>query len=376
MKGIYCQKCGRKRKGMVCEHCSYPYVYIRLNYQGITYRFFHDKTGNSYTYSAADQARRDMAVHIAAKVFNPKEWTLKAIEERRFINEFETFLKQKEKKLKPATKYLYETYNRLYFVPLYNLDVREIKLKQLQTWYDALPSLSAKYKKNMTDCLRTFFRWLLRWGEIKECPIFPEIETAYSAPRTYLDYNTQIEALNRIPEQHRPIYEFLMETGFRPGETCALRISDLDIRNKRILVQRGYSKGILVESPKEGSKKWRTLSTRAYEIVIAAIGNRAGSDFLFINPATGRGYKGEFLRKTWRNYSQSGIDLYSATRHSLASQLANEGISQSELQDIMGHADPRSTARYTHFTEERKRLHLDSRGKVLELKKGTNESYR
>lgn len=363
MKGICCQKCGRKRKGMVCEHCGYPYVLIRLNHQGTTYRFYHDKTGKSYTFSAADQARREMAQEIDEKRFNPAEWTLKASEERKFINSFETFIDQKKRKLKPATLYLYETYNRLHFGPLHNIDVREIQLKHLQMWYDNLPTISTKYKKNMSDCLRTFFRWLLRWGTIKECPILPEIETAYSIPRSALTYESQIEALNNIPLQHKPIYEFLMETGFRPGETCALRISDFDVRNKQILVQRGYSKGILVESPKEGSKKWRILSSRAFELIIQAIGTRVGSEFLFINSDTGNGYRGEFLRKTWRNCSSSGVDLYSATRHSLATQLADDGISLIALQDIMGHADPRSTAHYIHSSGERKRKYLDKRGR-------------
>lgn len=369
MKGICCQKCGRVRKGMVCEHCGYPYVYIRLKYKGVTYRFFHDKTGSSYTYSAADQARREMGQDIATGVFNPKAWTKQAVEERRFINSFETFLEQKRKKLKPATIYLYETYNRVHFTSLYDMDVREIQLKHLQKWYDTLPCLSSKYRKNMIDCLSTFFRWLLRWGNINQVPVMPEIQRAYSTPRTALTYDEQIEALKNIPEQHRPIYEFMMETGFRPGETCAIMIGDLNVSNRSILVQRGYSKGKLVESPKEGSRKWRILSKRAFEIAISSIESRLGDAFIFINPITDRGYSVEFLRKTWRLYSKSDVDLYSATRHSLATQLADDGISLIELQSIMGHADARSTQHYIHSAGERKRQYLDNRGKkIVELK--------
>jgi len=370
MKGtITCQRCGRKRDifKKVCS-CGWDTVFIKIDHQGNRYRFFYDKQGQAYTVKKAISAQEEINQQIVNKAFDPKEWTPKGIEERKFINSFESFLNQKEKKLKPSTQYLYETYNRLHFTVFHELDVRDIKLKHLQTWYDGLPqSMSTKYKKNLTDCLRTFFRWLLRWGDIKEVPISPETEKVYTTPRTYIDYEAQIKALGRIPVEHRPIYEFLMESGFRPGETCALKINDLDYYNRRILVQRGYSKNVLVESPKEGKPKYRTLSSRAFEIVVDAIKNRLGDTFIFINPKTKKGYSTEFLRKMWREYSGSGVDLYSATRHSLASQLAAAGIPEKALQDIMGHADPRSTRAYTHFTEERKRSYLDSRSNVIQL---------
>lgn len=372
VKGIYCQECNQKRREMVCPHCGKVYVHIRFRRDGEIFDLWHDKQGRAYTYSTAEIDKRQIDGEIEDRSFRAEDWRPRERNARKFSTMFEKFLEQKEKKLRPGTLHIYQAYYRNHFPPLCDQDVREIRLKHLQVWYDGLSSgLSTKYRKNMSDCLRAFFNWLLRWGEIKALPVMPDIQTPDSAPRNFLDYETQVEQLEKIPEIHRDFVEFLMEAGFRPAEGCALQIQDYDRATQRILVQRTYSRGVLIESTKGKHKSWRTLSTRAYELVTAAIGDDINPErFIFINPITGKGYKCEFLRKLWREHATVDEDLYSSTRHSLASQLAEQGVPEKALQEILGHKDARSTKAYIHPTENRKRGYLDSRkGNVIDLKK-------
>jgi integrase len=356
---------------MVCPHCGYVYVHIRFKVDSEVFDLWHDKQGRAYTYSVAEIDKREIDTQRQEKGFKAEDWRPRDQSARKFAAMFEKFLEQKEKKLRPGTLHIYWAYYRNHFTPLYDIDIREIRLKHLQGWYDNLPTLSAKYRKNMSDCLRVFFNWLVRWGEIKNVPVMPDIQTPDSTPRNFLEYDTQIEQLARIPEAHRGFVEFLMEAGLRPAEGCALQIRDLDRATRRILVQRTYSRGVLIESTKGKHKSWRTLSTRAYGLILDSIGDDIAPDrFIFINPVTGKGYRCEFLRKLWRTHTTVEEDLYSSTRHSLASQLADEGVPERALQEILGHKDARSTKAYIHPTENRKREYLDNRGgKVIEIKK-------
>jgi integrase len=237
-------------------------------------------------------------------------------------------------------------------------------MKHLDEFYrKELPArLSSKYKNNIMSCLFAFFRWLLRWGDIKELPIFPALDPDNSAPREAPSWGEQQDALTRIPEQHRDVIEFLMETGLRQGEVCALKIKDINSMSGKMLSGRTLSAGQVRETTKGHHKTWRTLSTRAYEIVRERAGLRIGDEFLFIHPGTGRRYSVEFLRVLWREHAEIPYDLYS-NRHGLATQLAEMGAGELELQALMGHADLRSTRRYFHPTADRQRHLLDQRGK-------------
>ena len=365
---ITCQRCVTKRIGKVCPKCGWDTVFIKIDFKGKRYRFFYDQRGNAYTFKAAVEAQLEIDRHIRDKVFNPLEWLPKAIEERKFENAYDKWLSKKAGKVSPATFKTLTSYNKNHFTFFSGKDVRDIKLKDLQSFYDELPAkLSNKFKKNLVDCLRAFFRWLLRWGELKELPIMPEIAEADSIPRQAIDYSTQIEALHRIPEQHRDIIEFLMESGLRPGEAAALKILDICFKTRTMLVQRTYSANVLRETTKGRHKMRIPLSDRACEIIQRNLNDRTGDHFIFINPVTGRGYFTEFMRRVWRQHSGIENDLYSCTRHSFCTQLVELGMSEIEAQGIMRHKDSRSTRAYYHPTQERQRQFLNRRGNVIDL---------
>jgi len=422
---VYCSSCNhvvRPKPGKTeisCQLCGHPNMYIRLKWEGKEYRLYEDRQGNTHHYSDAVDDLVEINKQIKAKSFDIAEWLPETCGDKLFSKQIAVWLERKEKetrdgKLAPSTLGNYQTYSRRYYLEsrhLRNVDVREIRLKHLQRFYDDLPG-SPKYRKNILDALHTFFRFMVRWGEITEVPVWPEIEEVIEHERFALTYEEQQEVLRNIPTEHRDIIEFMMETGLRPGEACALMLVDIDPKRGRALVRRTYSEGQLRNKVKQKKEYWIVLSDRAMELVRANMGNRAAVDavgektdrskrtvgpvrgekhdtkdhmtlittpvppspFVFTNPETKGGYKYKFIYRIWKQYSGTDLDLYEGTRHSFCTQIVEEGASEMQAQSLMRHADGRSTKRYFHPTDERMKSLVNRRGKVVELRKERSDS--
>jgi integrase len=308
----------------------------------------------------------------------------------------EVWLERKERdndsgKLAPSTLGNYRTYAKRYYLEsrhLQDRDIRELRLKHLQLFYDDLPG-SPKYRKNIMDGLHAFFKFMVRWGEIEEVPIWPEMEDVITKERFALTYEEQMTALSNIPAEHRDIFEFMMETGLRPGEACALQWEDIDFKSRRALIRRTYSESTLRNKTKQKKEQWIPLSDRACELIeeqrnstgaqirgVEAIKPHGYSEkegilvapFLFINPDTKRGYRYKVLNRLWNKHSGTSVDLYEGTRHSFCTQMIDL-LPISDAQKLMRHTDMRSTQRYDHSGDRKQREALNRRGNVIEFKK-------
>jgi len=352
MRGsILCQRCGSRRRERVCPKCGYDACLIRLSLDGNYVRLYHDKSGRPLAFTDAFQTLANINAEMKAKAFDVKNWLQPAIQEQKFDNKYLVWLKQKKieadkGRFSRQTYKLYETYYRLHYKALYDLDVREIKLRHLQELVNNLNGLSDKYTKNLVDCLKTFFKWLNRWENV-DMPIMPEIEVVTSEQQRAISYEEQIEAINNFPKEHQEIMMFYRETGLRVGEVCAVEIRDLDLASGKVLIQRTYSGYELVEKTKGKNKKWIPLSEVAFSIAAKHAEKRFGNEFLFINPNTGKGYKPSFLRQLWHQYGIKGLKLYEATRHSTISDWATQA-NAFQVMDLARHSDIRTSQKYVH----------------------------
>jgi site-specific recombinase XerD len=86
------------------------------------------------------------------------------------------------------------------------------------------------------------------------------------------------------------------------------------------------------------------------------------SAFLF-TWGRGRGYKLEFMRKIWRRYSEAEVTCEEAMRHSTLTDLADQGASAYDIQDIAGHKDIRTSQHYVKTSAHRLRDLINKRGK-------------
>jgi integrase len=214
------------------------------------------------------------------------------------------------------------------------------------------------------DALHTFFRWLKRWGEVDQVPTWPEIEEVIEKERFALVYEDQQAALKNIPAEHRDIFEFMMETGLRPGEVCAIQWHDIDFKSRRALIRRTYSESTLRETTKQKKEQWIPLSKRACEII--DVQEKDAASFIFVNPDTRRGYRYKVLNRLWNRHSGTDVDLYEGTRHSFCTQMV-EQLDLASAQKAMRHTDQRSTKRYDHSGDAKIREAMNNRSKVIDL---------
>lgn len=355
---ILCQKCKSTRKTRSCPKCNYDAVCIRISWNGKLYYFYKNSYGKAYSFNEAVIQLGLINQQIINKEFDPNEYLPEFINEKRFSNAFDRWLEQKEyqerdNRLSPETLRPYKSYNKNYFQDYFvSIDVRDIKLKHLQTFLDGLPEkLSAKYKKNMINCLHTFFEWLKRWGEIKELPVFPDVHVHDSKIMKPISYDEQVSAIHSIPEEHRDIFFFMRETGIRISEACAVMAKDIDFTNKRALIQRNWSGSKLQETTKGRNKEWIPLSELAIETVKKNVLNAIGNTFVFINPKTGREYRPEFLRRVWKRFSGVEATLKEAMRHSTLSDWANQGANAFQIKELARHSDIRVSDNYVKNTK-------------------------
>ena len=88
--------------------------------------------------------------------------------------------------------------------------------------------------------------------------------------------------------------------------------------------------------------------------------------FVFINQTTGESYSAPMIGEIWKAVrDEAGIGpfdlrLYDASRHSLASQLVNSGVSLFTVSKILGHSTTRLSEKYAHADMENQTLMTES----------------
>jgi len=364
---IRCNRCDKRMTGSVCR-CGSTRCYINVYWKGKHYKFRkYLKDAAPLHYERADRQLTVMRAAIDNRTFIPVDWLDSKIAERRFERKLSEWLEDKETEMEAqelafSTIKMYKSYSRNYYKFFDGWDIREIADEQIENFKDHLRTfnLTIKTRKNIIAILHCFFSWLKRKKVIKEVPVFPSIEGDDSKVRVMLEVAEQYQAIERIPEQHKDAIEFMMETGLRPGEVCALKLKDIFFDKKYAVIQRTYSAKMIKESTKAKNKKPIPLSDRALEILSPRIKNKFPDTFIF-------GYTPRTLQNAWRQYSGLDVSLYEATRHSFCTQIVETGVNTLQAQVLMRHSDIRSTQKYFHASMTKLRDVINRRVSVETL---------
>ena len=206
--------------------------------------------------------------------------------------------------------------------------------------------------------LRGFYKYMANEGIVKT-NVFSLVngpKKSKKLPR-YFEYN-ELEELFKVPDIRTPlgqrdslILEMLYATGVRVGELVSIKVGDIDLGRRNIIILgKGnkerfvtygeYCEDILKIYLKDGRER---LNTR-------------NSDYLFLNnnggELTDRGVRfilDKLIQKTSINKSISPHMI----RHSFATHLLNEGCDLLTVQKLLGHESIKATQIYTHVTTDR-----------------------
>jgi integrase len=141
----------------------------------------------------------------------------------------------------------------------------------------------------------------------------------------------------------RAIILTLAYTGMRPGELCALRRSDVDLRGGEVTVKRSLDGTGREKAPKNGLGRRVVLPARAAE-AIRLVPALVGSDYQFHSkrghPLT-KGTLAYFwreIRAAWIARGGRRLDLY-YLRHACATLLVERGLAPGDVAFQLGHTD-------------------------------------
>jgi len=162
------------------------------------------------------------------------------------------------------------------------------------------------------------------------------------------------EAKQSAAKQDAAIYLTAAFTGLRMGEVLALRVRDVDFDNDTIRVSQSVDPIEGIGSPKSG----RGRSVPMIPQVATALSRllqrdrfTGDDDLVFVNEV-GRWLDGSALRRRYKDaQTAAGLRLlrFHDLRHTFGTNGRASAESDRELQEWLGHADARTTARYTHF---------------------------
>ncbi len=259
------------------------------------------------------------------------------------------WVKDYEGDYKPSTFKDIKNYIEKLFIPnLGEMDIREIKIKDIKPW---LKQGSVYTRKNTKAYLRKIFNdfrrdgWLessLEWGNIsiKEPEKF----------QGWIDEDAQWKIIDGIEEEHQLFFKFCVwHWGFRPGTVRALMHKDfyLNYENPFVVGRRAWSIGKLIENTKTDRDQVLPIHPEFLEIY-----KTLPKTHNFVFTYRGKPYDRFLPSKIWRRACKKvGVDIafYPGTKHSGATQAIIRGEDRAGVGEILGHTSDKTTRRYAQY---------------------------
>ena len=194
-------------------------------------------------------------------------------------------------------------------------------------------------------------RWRVEGVESNPLKEIKNLRDDYKIER-YLTPAQAAALIKAVQVSDNPVLQyvvpFLIYTGARKREALDARWQEIDWQ-KRL-----WS----IAKTKSGKVRHVPLSDAALALLMRVKASasmlQSESAFIFPNPQTNRPYVSIYY--SWNTArKQAGLpDLrVHDLRHSFASFLVNAGRSLYEVQELLGHADIKTTSRYAHLSRER-----------------------
>jgi integrase len=214
--------------------------------------------------------------------------------------------------------------------------------------------------------------------------VFKPIHQSESLPK-WIDRETQDKIIDLIEPWHSPIFLFMCCQWVRPSEARAIQVQDLDLEEGTVTIRRSFgTKGTdIVKEAKSKKERIIPIDDDVWEVMIELCKDRLPIAWVFTCQNRRQGkpygtphhYSHSGLQDIWKRVCRAVgicVNIYQETRHSVALQAINRGVSERLVWDFLGHSDSRVTRKYAHTGLAALRSVLGPKGKVIPLedKKG------
>lgn len=241
-------------------------------------------------------------------------------------------------------------------------DISEAEHTEIRAWIIDLveQQLSATSVNRKIATLRSFYKFLLRSGEISKDPTY-KIK-ALKTPKRLPEF-VQEEAIEKILDEFqyentfegqrdRMVMEFLYLTGVRLSELMELKWRDINLHTEAVKVLGKRKKERIIPITK--TLKENILSYK--KVFEETFPNLDDSDYFIVNNRKEQAYPMKIYRIV-KYY----LDLFAQTtkrsphllRHTFATHLLNKGADLNAVKDLLGHANLAATQVYTHNSMEK-----------------------
>ena len=382
----------------VCPKCRKPFVeipgviyicrkhktvpkrcYVDLHWQGDRIRIFSDKTGQVLdTYKRAETIASTIEYEIENHIFDPQKYAKADLRNFWVNNLLDKFETSRSPSLAPGYRSAFKHYVLTAKDFFKNQDVRDVRKLHLINYKEHLettfPQWKLKTLKNAMDIFRTFMGYVKDDLELIDViPPFPVIDVP-EAPIRWIGQKDQTILFEKVPDQHKPIFAFLILHGCRPGEARALKCKYVDLEHDSITIAATFSADVYCARRKGKHSKILVipLHPEIRDYMKDRLENSLPEAFVFADPDTGENYKEHKLPYIWDKVRKAAgiseeLRLYDAARHSFASQLVNQGTTLFKVSNLLGHSTQKMSEKYSHANVEGLRVELSK----ISLKKSS-----
>ncbi|MBR6690103.1 MAG: tyrosine recombinase XerC [Bacilli bacterium] len=208
------------------------------------------------------------------------------------------------------------------------------------------------------SAIRSFFKYLKVNNHIKSnpCTLISNPKLDKRLPK-YLNFE-EVEKLLKAYDnnsfvglRNSLILEILYSTGIRVSEITNIKLSDISISNKTIVIDGKGNKQRIVYFGNICLNLLELYLKRSYPIL-----NKNNSEYLILSK-TGKKINDREIRKVVDDSAIiAGIKIKISPhvlRHTFATHMLNEGADLRSVQELLGHENLSTTQVYTHLTNEK-----------------------
>ncbi len=169
------------------------------------------------------------------------------------------------------------------------------------------------------------------------------------------DFLESIDQETLVGKRNIAIFELLYGSGLRVSELVGIKLTDLDLTSKTLIVHGKGAKDRYVPMHDASIER-----IKGYVVLVRPVfkaRNRETDDHsLFLNfhglPLTDRGVRDILTRELTRQASTLQVSPHTF-RHSFATHLLDHGVDLRTVQELLGHVSLRTTQIYTKVSKER-----------------------
>jgi integrase/recombinase XerD len=212
--------------------------------------------------------------------------------------------------------------------------------------------------------LRVWFKWLARQRHILHNPAseleLPMME--YRLPKTILTVSEMEQVLSQpdindpLGLRDRALMEMLYSTGIRRRELAALKLYDIDTERGTVTIRQGKGRKDRVLPTGERAAAWMEKYIRESRPQIVA----EPDDYTVFLSNAGEPFNLDYLTQLVRDHIETAqIGKHGAChtfRHTMATLMLENGADIRYIQQMLGHADLKSTQIYTHVSVRQLKL--------------------